>query len=205
MWSKKWLRYPLWVSFAGLLMYVVLWSLIALRAFYVLDHPPTQPADVALVLGNRAYLHGVPNPCLTGRVDEGVRLAQQGVAHSLLVSGGVDYEDQRIEAQVMEQRAREMGYQGDVTLESKSSSTLENLTFSAALLKDKGVHSVIVVSEPYHLWRVEKLVGQGYLGKDITVQYAAAPTYCWKRWGMFFKGSLREPLAVIDNWFKRYY
>jgi len=31
------------------------------------------------------------------------------------------------------------------------------------------------------------------------VQYAAAPTSCWRRWGMLFKGALREPAAIINN------
>ena len=40
-----------------------------------LDHPPQRTADVALILGNRAYRDGKPNPCLTGRVDAGLALA----------------------------------------------------------------------------------------------------------------------------------
>jgi hypothetical protein len=45
------------------------------------------------MLGNRAFLNGRPNPCLTGRVDEGPALAQQDLVSTLVMSGGLDDED----------------------------------------------------------------------------------------------------------------
>lgn len=64
-----------------------------------------------------------------------------------------------------------------------------------------GVRRVIVVSEPDHLWRVERLArGSGFV-HDVDVQYAAAPTACWQRWGLRFRGALREPLAIVNNAF----
>ncbi len=162
-------------------------------------------ADAALVLCNRAYLNGAPNPCLTGRVDAAVQLGNSGQVTQLVMSGGVDEEDGRVESQVMMQHARDIGYSGVVHEESASSSTLENLHFSAAVLRDNRIKNVIVVSEPYHLWRIERLVNTGHLGDGLNVQYAAAPSYCWRTWGMFFKGALREPLAVVNNYAKGYF
>jgi hypothetical protein len=56
-----------------------------------------------------------------------------------------------------------------------------------------------VVSEPYHLWRIERLAHASGFDRAFDVQYAAAPTSCWLRWGMLFKGALREPAAIINN------
>ena len=56
-----------------------------------------------------------------------------------------------------------------------------------------------MVSEPYHLWRVERLARASGFDRLFDVQYAAAPTACWQRWGMLFKGALREPLAIVNN------
>jgi uncharacterized SAM-binding protein YcdF (DUF218 family) len=161
--------------------------------------PPQRAADAALVLGNRAYLRGKPNPCLTGRVDEGVALARAGLARELLFSGGVDSEDGRIEAEVMEQHARAVGHNGPMRQERVSSSTRLNLALSTPMLQAAGVRSVIVVSEPYHLWRVKRLARNSGFDRAFDVQYAAAPSSCWRRWGMVFKGALREPLAVVNN------
>ena len=129
----RWLCRSLWASLiVGALVYLSILITIGSYANQLIKNPPTQPADAALILGNRAYLHGKPNPCLTGRVDEGLLLAQQGLASILLMSGGLDYEDKRIEALTMEAHARDKGFKGKILLESHSSSTLENLTFSSS-------------------------------------------------------------------------
>ena len=202
----QWLRRSLYAfASAGALVYLSILITIGNYAKQLINNPPSQQADAALILGNRAYLHGKPNPCLTGRVDEGLLLAQQGLVSTLLMSGGLDYEDDRIEAVTMEAHARSKGFQGGILLESRSSSTLENLAFSRPILEAAGIKNIIVTSEPYHMWRVKKLVEAGHLGREINVNYAAAPTQCWVSWGMAFKGALREPLAVINNYAKGYF
>lgn len=81
---------------------------------------------------------------LTGRVDEGLALAQQDLVSTLVMSGGLDDEDKRIEAVTMEAHAISKGFQGEIFLESRSSSTIENLTFLRPILEDAGVKSVII-------------------------------------------------------------
>jgi uncharacterized SAM-binding protein YcdF (DUF218 family) len=182
-----------------LLGYLAIAITIWLRALELLGHPPQRTADAALILGNRAYRDGKPNPCLTGRVDTGIALAKEGRVRQLVLSGGVDREDGRIEAEVMQQHARDAGYAGTLLLEPVSSTTRENLSMSRAVLQAAGVKSVIIVSEPYHLWRAERLARAAGFDRLFEVQYAAAPTSCWRRWGMLFKGALREPLAIVNN------
>lgn len=201
---RPWFRRPWQVVLfggllAGVLAYVAIAAMVWRHAEQVLDNPPQRPADAALILGNRAYLDGKPNPCLTGRVDTGIALARAGLARQLVYSGGVDTEDGRIEAEVMQQHANAMGYTGPALLEPVSSSTRLNLALSTPLLQAAGVRSVVVVSEPYHLWRIERLVRKSGFDKTFDVQYAAAPTSCWRTWGMLFKGALREPAAIVNN------
>lgn len=193
---RRWLSVALFVALAG---YAAVWATVWRHAADRLAGPPTQPAEVAMVLGNRSWLRGKPNPCLTGRVDTAVQLAQAGLVQRLLMSGGVDREDGRIEAEVMERHARSVGYAGPLQLEPVSSSTRQNLAMSRELLQAAGVRSVVVVSEPYHLWRIERLARASGFDRDFQVQYAAAPTSCWRTWGMVFKGALREPLAIVNN------
>jgi uncharacterized SAM-binding protein YcdF (DUF218 family) len=203
--SWRAVRPVLWtVLLGGLLAYLAIAAIVWRRAAETLDNPPQRAADAALILGNRAYLRGKPNPCLTGRVDAGIALANAGRVKQLVLSGGVDKEDGRIEAEVMQQHARAEGYAGPLLLEPASTSTRLNLALSRPLLQAAGIRSVIVVSEPYHLWRVERLVRAAGFDKDFDVQYAAASTRCWQRWGMVFKGALREPLAVVNNAFNGY-
>lgn len=192
-------RWALAAVLAGAAVYAAIWLMVWRAATERLAHPPQQAADAALVLGNRAYLNGKPNPCLTGRVDAALALAQAGLAPRLVFSGGVDREDGRIEAEVMQAHAQQAGFAGPMVLERASQSTRENLALSLPLLQAEGVRRVIVVSEPYHLWRAERLVRASGFDRGIDVQYAAARSSCWTRWGMVFKGALREPLAIINN------
>ena len=196
---RRWRRWLLVALFVPALGYIAVWATVWQHAAERLVRPPTQPAEVAVVLGNRAWLRGKPNPCLTGRVDTAVELAQAGTVQRLLMSGGVDHEDGRIEAEVMERHARTVGYAGPLQLEPVSSTTRQNLAMSRVLLQAAGVRSVVVVSEPYHLWRIERLARASGFDRDFQVQYAAAPTSCWRTWGMVFKGALREPLAIVNN------
>jgi uncharacterized SAM-binding protein YcdF (DUF218 family) len=200
----RWLRRPWQVALLGALgvlalAYAAIAAVIWQRADELLDNPPQRPADAALILGSRAYLDGKPNPCLTGRVDTGIALAQAGQVKQLVFTGGVDKEDGRIEADVMQQHAQGLGFAGPMLLEPASTSTRLNLSLSRPLLQAAGVRSVVIVSEPYHLWRVERLVRMSGFDRTFDVQYAAAPTSCWRRWGMLFKGALREPAAIINN------
>ena len=198
-------RLASWVGVVVLLLSALVFVYIAIAitvwrdALDRLAHPPERTADAALVLGNRAYLRGQPNPCLTGRVDAALALASAGRAQRLVFSGGVDSEDGRIEAEVMRAHAVHSGYAGPMLLEPASQSTRENLALSTAVLQAAGVKSVIVVTEPYHLWRARRLAHASGFDRLFDVQYAAAPTSCWLRWGMAFKGALREPLAIINN------
>jgi uncharacterized SAM-binding protein YcdF (DUF218 family) len=186
-------------------IYLVLFTIISIHARKLLTQPVLKKSDAALILGNRTYLHGAPNPCLTGRVDKGLLLAKQRIVSTLAMTGGRDSENFRIEGDFMATYAKDRGYKGSVLIESRSRSTKENLEFSAPILKAANIKSVIVVSEPYHLWRTEKLVAAGHLSQDFDVSYAAAPSTCWTTWGMLHKGALREPLAVMHNYAKGYF
>jgi len=201
----RWRRPLLGAVLVLALVYLALWARVWQHARERLAAPPERPAEVALVLGNRAWLRGRPNPCLTGRVDTAIALARAGTVQRLLLSGGVDREDGRIEAEVMQAHARQAGYAGALQLEPRSSTTRENLSMSLPLLQAAGVRSVVIVSEPYHLWRVERLVRASGFDRAFDVQYAAAPTSCWRRWGMVFRGALREPLAVAHNALNGYF
>lgn len=206
------------ITFAA--AYLLLFAIVGLHARKLISQPAAENADTALILGNRTYIDGAPNLCLTGRVDKGLMLAKQRVVATLAMTGGRDDENHSIEAALMAAYAKEKGYKGTILLESRSRSTKENLEFSAPILRAANIKSVIIVSEPYHLWRAERLVNAGHFGKvfagkafvgqnfkdqGFKVSYAAAPSQCWTSWGMLHKGALREPLAIMHNYAKGYF
>jgi uncharacterized SAM-binding protein YcdF (DUF218 family) len=189
-----------WGLLLGVLVYLGIYATIAVQAYTFIAQPLPDAQSSAnptvLVLGNRALLNGKPNPCLTGRVDKGLEVLRALKGSHLLVSGGMDLEDRQFESQVMADHAASAGFKGTVVQERQSTSTYENLQFSAPLLQAAGRTTVVIVTEPYHLWRTRLMVQSQGLDKQFEVHYAAAQTSCWQSWGMLYRGSLREPLAV---------
>lgn len=192
-------RLGLWLGVATAVLVVALAIYVWRHAQQSLARPPVLAADAALVLGNRAYLDGRPNPCLTNRVDRAVELWREGQVNLVAMSGGVDREDGRIEAEVMAAHARGEGYGGVLLREALSSSTRENLAMSWPMLEAAGVHRVIIVSDAYHLWRVERLAKASGFDGAFQVQYAAAPEDCGRPAWQAMRSALREPLAIVNN------
>lgn len=155
-------------------------------------------ADAVIVLGAQAYYPaGRWNPCLVARVKRGVELVQAGFAPVLVLSGGVDKEDGAVEAKVMQDIAVSFGLNKELTLlEPESTSTAENLRFSKGLLSRL---KVLIVSDPFHLARAGALARK--IGLEPTV-VGAPQSPCWSRFGMLSRFALREPLAMIENWFR---
>jgi uncharacterized SAM-binding protein YcdF (DUF218 family) len=179
---------------AGLLLYLGLFIVVALGT----EQTPPQAADAVIVLGAQAYYPaGRWNPCLKARVERGVELVKAGFAPVLVLSGGVDKEDGAVEAEVMQDIAAAAGLPRQKTiLEPKSTSTAENLRFSAVLLESK---RVLIVSDPFHLARAGMLARK--IGLEATL-VGAPKSPCWARFGLFSRFSLREPLAMIENFLR---
>jgi uncharacterized SAM-binding protein YcdF (DUF218 family) len=158
--------------------------------------PEPTPADAVLVLGTSSLVGGRPNPCMAARVAEGVRLVQAGMAPVLVVSGGFDPKDGLVEAETMAELAIDSGLAADqVLLETRATSSIENLTYSREVLVDGGRgERLIVVTEPFHLPRA--MLAADRLG----IEAQGAPSQrCSDRGPLWL---VREPAAVLWYWWK---
>ena len=113
-----------------------------------------------------------------------------------VVSGGQGAGEDISEAECMRRYLVEQGVEnGRILLEDRSSSTLENLTFSKAAIEDAGgdPSRVAIVSSSYHLYRAKRMaaaLGMAAEGLPSTDGYAVYMT------GMY----LREAVAVWKLW-----
>jgi uncharacterized SAM-binding protein YcdF (DUF218 family) len=102
-------------------------------------------ADVLIVLG--AAL--TPNmkrlgPALEERMMAGATAFSRGLATRMIVTG-------KFEAALMRERAVELGVPRDaVLLEHTALTTRENALFSAKLMRDHGLRTALLVTQPYH-------------------------------------------------------
>lgn len=204
----KWLRNTLVLSVVVCAaLYLTVYIALTQRA-YAYSHDVKLPlisTPTIVVLGNRAKTKGVPNICMTGRVDKAMDLLREYGGTTLLLSGGVDPVEEGFESQVMANYAVSQGFSGNLIQEKESTTTHENIKFSKLLLRHAGAKSVVIVSEPHHLWRASLLArGQGY-PQQFDLHFVAAKTECWNTQEMFSIGAVREPLALIKNYLQGHY
>jgi uncharacterized SAM-binding protein YcdF (DUF218 family) len=180
------------VSALGLLIYLV-------PGIYILTHMSqntARPSDAVLVLGSRAYIDGRVNPCLEGRVRQGVKLVREGLARYLIVSGGLDIEDGRSESATMAQVAQDLGLRPEqIVQEPKATSTYQNLLYGSEILRARGWNSVVLVSQAFHLPRAAltaERLGLEYSVSPVQDDPCPAP--------LRIRAYLREPLALLAYW-----
>jgi len=121
--------------------------------------------DVAVVLGHALDRNGRPSRVLAERVDRAVELLKRGVVKHVLFSGGHDGDGLRgrpSEAESMLRHALsdpQVPATEDPTwlLEEGSTSTRTNALLSLEMAKERGLHSVVVVTSGFHQFRSERV------------------------------------------------
>lgn len=136
---------------------------------------PDAPATV-VVLGCKVEVDR-PSVALLRRVDTAADYLLAHPSVQVVVSGGQGPDEPISEAEAMRRALVDRGVDEDrILVEDRSTSTLENLTFSKELLAENGLGtSVIVVSEGYHMYRaltVAERVG-------LEAEGLAAPSAAW--------------------------
>lgn len=117
------------------------------------DH--LQPVDLAVVLGNKVEVTGVPSPMLTARLERTVELYQQGYFKKVLVSGGLGKEGYD-EALVMKDYLIQRGVPEAVILvDSEGDNTYKTAANTAALMEGTDFNSIMVISQYFHITRIK--------------------------------------------------
>src|SRR2546426_5428583 len=112
-----------------------------------------QPADVILVLGAAEY-RGRPSPVLKARLDHALDLYSRHLAPRIITTGGAGGDPVYTEGGVGRSYLMSRGVPPeDIIVESESESTLESTSMAGEIMRRMGLHSVIVVSDGYHIYR----------------------------------------------------
>ena len=111
------------------------------------------PSQAILILGTSVYGQD-PGPMLQLRLEKALTLYRQGYASYIVTSGGQGADEGISEAAAMRNYLVARGVPAAaIFLEDKSTSTYENLRNSAAILREKELNQVIVVTNRSHVFR----------------------------------------------------
>ncbi|MGG4440016.1 YdcF family protein [Brevibacillus fortis] len=110
-------------------------------------------ATVGIVLGAAVWGEG-PSPGLRERLEQAVTLYEEGYVSKLLVTGGLGEGKTITEAAVSRNYLVAKGIpEEDILLESKSTSTYENLLYGQQVLEEHDIQDALIISHDYHLAR----------------------------------------------------
>jgi uncharacterized SAM-binding protein YcdF (DUF218 family) len=113
-----------------------------------------RPVDAIVVLGAAQY-NGRPSPVLRARLDHALRLYHEGFAPRLVVTGGVGRGDTTSEALVGRNYLLSQGVPPSaVVVQPQGRSTQASMTAVADWLEAQHLRRVILVSDPFHMFRL---------------------------------------------------
>jgi uncharacterized SAM-binding protein YcdF (DUF218 family) len=158
-------------------------------------------ADAIVVMGAAQY-QGKPSPVLRARLDHALALWQRGLAPRLLLTGGIGEGDTASEAAVSRVYVMSRGVPDTaILLENDGRTSAQSLRAAVDLLHTRGLATAVVVSDPFHMLRLEVL-GRRY-GMDPYTS-PALPTpgsqHLLRRIGNLLAESIKAPLALLIDW-----
>ncbi len=156
----------------GLLIVALLTPLtIAARIWYEARQDERPRSDAIIVLGAAQY-NGKPSPTLQWRLQHALNLYRDGVAPAIVTVGGKQPGDTYTEAGSGRRWLVEKGGvpAGDVVAVPTGRDTLESFAAVGRLYGERGWSSGVVVSDPWHSFRSERLAA------DHGIEAAASPT-----------------------------
>ncbi|HEY5741174.1 MAG TPA: YdcF family protein [Terrimicrobiaceae bacterium] len=127
-------------------------------------------ADCIVVLG-AAIRGSSPTPVFEERIRHGVDLYRNGMAAKIVFTGGFGDGQKHSESSVAAAVAGRLGVPvASVLIEEKSRTTRQNLAEALEVMRQNGLHSAIIVSDPLHMKRAMMMA------EDLGIEAFSSPT-----------------------------
>ena len=155
-------------------------------------------SDAIVVLGAAQYW-GRPSPVLRARLDHAVGLWRRGMAPRLVLTGGVGVGDTTSEAAVSRKYVVGEGIpESAILLETTGRTTRESLRSVAEMLRARDQRSVILVSDPFHMLRLDILARRfGLVPYTSPTRTSPISANTGETWRYYINESLKIPFVLI--------
>ncbi|MCC6928343.1 MAG: YdcF family protein [Gemmatimonadaceae bacterium] len=145
------------IALMGARLLVVAW-LVSLGGVLLWGTRDAARASDAIVVLGAAQYDGRPSPVLRARLDHALSLWKRGLAPRVILTGGKGAGDTTSEAAVGRVYMLRRGVPDTALLmENEGRSTAESLGGVARLAKRRGIEDIILVSDPFHMMRLQIL------------------------------------------------
>jgi uncharacterized SAM-binding protein YcdF (DUF218 family) len=185
----------------GLLVLLVAWIASAVAVVDRARRDEARPADAIVVLGAAQYA-GRPSPVLRARLDHAIDLWKQGLAPTLVLTGGTGAGDTTSEAAVGKRYAIKQGVPAAaIQMETEGRTTIESLQGVAALRELDDHPTVILVSDPFHMLRLSILARRlGMIPLTSPTRTSPISENRTQVVRYILSESVKAPLAFIMEW-----
>lgn len=183
------------VAFAVLLSvgFVAGCAIVVWRAAHNDDASEIDRADAIVVLGAAQY-DGKPSPVFAGRLDHAALLYEQGRAERVLVLGAGQPGDRSTEAEAGRNYLMDRGVPAEAIIAvPRGHTTFESLEAAVPVLREGGMGSAFLVSDPWHNARVERMARDLGIDGHASATWRSAATSQETR----FEGYVRETFAYL--------
>jgi uncharacterized SAM-binding protein YcdF (DUF218 family) len=168
-------------------------AIVVWRAAHHDDASELDRADAIVVLGAAQY-DGEPSPVFAGRLDHAALLYEQGRADRVLVLGAGQPGDRFTEAEAGMSYLAGQGVPTEaIVAVPEGHSTFESLEAAVPVMRDAGLNSAFLVSDPWHNARVERMARDLGIDGHASATWQSAATSPDTR----FEGYVRETFAYL--------
>lgn len=141
---------------ASLLAFYV--AYVAIRVEQQAKRDEARQADIIVVLGAAEY-RGRPSPVLRLRLDHALELYNAGLAPRIMTTGGAGGDPMFTEGGVGRSYLIARGVPSEsIVVETEGESTVHSISAAAEIMRRMGLHSCIVVTDGYHVFRVKRML-----------------------------------------------
>lgn len=161
-----------WWILGGLLgvgLGFVLWTII--QVIWTAHRYETPASADAIVVMGAAQWNGDPSPVFEGRLLRALELYESGVADYIVTTGSGQPGDAVTEGFAGFEFLRNQGVpEASILIVIDGTNTWEELTATARVLGDRDLESAVLVSDPYHNYRLLRM------GADVGLDVSVAST-----------------------------
>ncbi|TRZ77206.1 YdcF family protein [bacterium] len=136
---------------------VFLWLNLVYRIYKQSTINETQQADAIVVLGASQW-NGQPSPVLQSRLDHALALYKLNLSDHFILTGGIGENNVMSESLAGKNYLIQQGIiEENIFIEEKSRTTWQNLKEVVNILEQHNFNSVILVSDGFHMFRLQRM------------------------------------------------